>query len=184
MTRNFRPRSSARRRLLIGVAGWLAGCTKTIESQGNEMAMTTNLMTLWQAIDALVKQIPFSKLKVEAVLSARLDEVQRGTYTLFLEGGPSDLADAIRIAKIDLRLGFEPGDPGFLVLNVDGACVGIEQVRTQYSNVEITGMPRGRSFDEKTTHSVQLPWGKLSFGFKERKPECLASIIFNPSKDN
>ena len=148
------------------------------------MEMTNRQMTLWQAIDSLARQIPFSKVKVETVLSVRLDEVHRSTYTVFFEGGPSDLADARRIAKVDLRLGSDPGSLGFLVLNVDGACVGLEQIRSRYGSLELTDTPRGRSLDEVTSHSVQLPWGKLSFSFKVRNPECLASIAFKPRKDS
>ena len=147
------------------------------------MEMTNRQMTLWQAIDELAKQIPFSKLQVEAVLSVRLDEVDRNTSTVFMEGGPVDLADGRRIAQIDLRVGLDPGNFGFLVLNIDGACVGLEQVRSRYGNLEITGTPRGHSLDEMTSHSVQLPWGELSFGFKERNRKCLASIALNPRKD-
>ena len=53
------------------------------------MALTTSHITLWPAINALAKQISFSKLKVENVLSVRLDEVKRNTYTVFFEGVPS-----------------------------------------------------------------------------------------------
>ena len=145
--------------------------------------MATKQMTLWEAIDELVRQIPFSKLKVETVLATRLEEVRRNAYTTFFEGGPVTLAAAQRIDKVDLRLGSDAGDAGFLVLSIEGACLGLAQVRAHHGDLKVTGAPRGRSLEEATTHSVQLPWGKLSFGFKERNPECLASVVLSPRKD-
>ena len=147
------------------------------------MEVTNRQMNLWQAIDELAKQIPFSKDKVENVLSVRLNEVEHNTYRVFLEGGPVDFADGRRIANVDLRVGFDPGNLGFLVLSIEGACVSLEQVRARYGSLEVTDRPRGRSLDEMTSHSIQLPWGKLSFGFTVRNPECLASIVLNPRKD-
>jgi hypothetical protein len=144
--------------------------------------MGTTQMTVWQVIDRLIQQVPLSKIKVEAVLTTRLTEIHRSVNTVFLEGGEVELANAIRISKIDLRLSTEPKDPGFLVLEVDGDCISLSNVRTHFSQLSITGAPRGRSMDEATTHSTQLPWGKLSFGFKERKPECLAYVALDPKK--
>ncbi len=145
--------------------------------------MTQSKMTLWQAIDALVNQIPFSKPKVESTLGAQLSEVRRNPYTVFLQNERTVvLAGGERINKIDLRLGTEEGDPGFLALDIDGDCIGIEAVRSHYGEVKITDVPRGRSLDEATTHSTVLPWGKLSFGFKERNPDCLAYVVLNPKK--
>ncbi|WP_232447949.1 hypothetical protein [Burkholderia ubonensis] len=43
--------------------------------------MTQSRMTLWQAIDALAQQVPFSKAKVEHALSTRLTETDEGGMT-------------------------------------------------------------------------------------------------------
>jgi hypothetical protein len=45
----------------------------------------------------------------------------------------------------------------------------------------MTQSPRGRSWDEETSYSVFMPWGKLSFGFMESNPNCLSSIVINPA---
>ncbi len=145
--------------------------------------MTQPKMTLWQAIDALAMQIPFSKAKVETALDTRMSEVRRNAYTVFLQNEhPVMLAGDGRIAQVDLRLGMEQGDPGFMVLNLDGGCIGLDAVRARYRELKITDTPRGHSLDEVTSHSASLPWGELSFSFKERNPNCLASVAFDPKK--
>lgn len=145
--------------------------------------MTTKQMNLWQAIEVLAQQIPLTKAKVEALFSITLYEKRRSRHTTFLEGDGVDFSQGSQLTKFDLRLGNDANDPGFMVLSIGGACVTLEQVRNHYSALTITGSPRGRSLDDVTTHSTELPWGKLTFAFAERKPECLAWIAFDPKKD-
>ncbi|WP_197326633.1 hypothetical protein [Ralstonia solanacearum] len=145
--------------------------------------MTLPKMTLWQAIDTLAAQIPFSEAKVESVLGTRMSEVRRNAYTAFLQNErPVVLEGNGRIALVDLRLGMEAGDPGFMVLNLDGGCISLDAVRAHYRDLRITDTPRGHSLDEVTSHSASLPWGELSFSFKERNPNCLSSVAFDPKK--
>gem|GEM_PF-4848964 len=37
--------------------------------------------------------------------------------------------------------------------------------------------PRGASLNEETHWSRPTPWGKLGFGFAERREDCLSSIL-------
>lgn len=145
--------------------------------------MTQPTMTLWQAIDAMAKQIPFSQAEVENALGTPMTEVRRNAYTIFLQNEhPVSLSEGGRIAQVDLRLGMEAGDPGFMVLSIDDACVSLDAVRAHYNDLTITDRPRGRSLDEVTAYSASLAWGQLSFGFKERNPKCLASVALDPKK--
>ncbi|MCL2626149.1 MAG: hypothetical protein FWD46_04960 [Cystobacterineae bacterium] len=141
-------------------------------------------MSLWQVIEALAEQIPFSKQKVESVLGTQLTETEEGGNDLFqfFESPPLPLADGVVISNIDLRLKRGGGHPGFLVLEVGGVCLRLEQIRKKYTQLSIRELPRGRSLEEETSFSQMLPWGQLSFGFKERNRECLASIAFEPKK--
>lgn len=143
-------------------------------------------MTLWQAIDALAQQAPFSKAKIETLLSTQLSETN---YTgndvfQFFESSPLALSDGVRIANVDLRIKRQGPHPGFMVLSIDGRCITIEEVRKHYTDLEITDIPRGRSLDESTSHTTKLPWGELSFSFKERNPDCVSSIAFQPKKSD
>lgn len=184
MTAHSRPRSNSRREFLKGlaVAFWLVMSARSDDTYGKEKTMNPSTMTLWQVIDAQPQIIPFTQANVEMLFATTLSEKRRSTHTLFLEGGDVPLAQASRIAKIDLRLGFEAGDLGFMVLSLDGACISLDQVRRHFEDLQITEAPRGRSMDEETSYSVMMPWGKLSFGFAQRNPNCLASIVFNPQK--
>jgi len=147
-----------------------------------------NAMDLWKTIDTLTQQIPFSQQKVETVLSTQLTEKPLGSgndlYHLF-ESQPITLADGVIIFNVDLRIKRSGDHPGFLVLEMDvtgGTGVTLEQVQAQYSQLTITNTPSGDSLEEEYSYSQIFPWGKLSFGFKARDPERLASIAFDPNQ--
>jgi len=139
-------------------------------------------MGLWRVVDALARQIPFSKQKVETLLSTQLKEKSRNDYTIFLEGVGGEPDKGVIISNIDLRLKVTGEDPGFLVLSIGGACVTVEQIRARYGDLEITEMPRSGLPNEQTHYSKFLPWGRVSFGFKVKNPDCLASISFHPKE--
>jgi len=148
--------------------------------------MTHLNMPLWQIIVTLALQIPFSKQKVESVLSTPVFEVDNTPNDQLhsYESKPVELADGVVISTIDLRIKRVGKDPGFLVLNIDGTCITKDQLEARYKHLRITGTPHGHSLEERTVYSQDMPWGTLSFGFKERKPDCLATVVFDPKKNN
>lgn len=137
-------------------------------------------MDIWQLIGALTKDAQLSRGVVETLLGTRLTEKRRSTYTVFFEAGNVSLADGIVLDKIDFRQSTEQAAPGFLVLETRGTCIPLEQVKNHYQHLEITGIPRGHSLDEATSHTAVTGWGKISFGFAERNPNCLAWIAIEP----
>jgi hypothetical protein len=142
-------------------------------------------MTLWQAITALAQQIPFSKNKVETLLSTQLSETanpQANDAYFLYESTPISIADGVIVQNVDLRIKRVGQHPGFLVLEIGGTCITLDQIRARYADLEITDAPRGRSPNDVTSHTTVQPWGELSFSFKESSPECLASIAFEPRK--
>ncbi|AQW30134.1 hypothetical protein ACKZDW_16590 [Ralstonia syzygii subsp. celebesensis] len=147
--------------------------------------MTQPKMTLWQAVDVLPRQIPFSKAKIENLLSAQLTETDEGGNDVFqfFKSSPVKLSDGVVIENIDLRIKRQGSHPGFMVLRVSGPCISLDMVRSHYGNLEVTDVPRGHSLEESTTHATTLPWGRLSFSFKERNPGCLASVTFKPKQE-
>ena len=161
---------------VVGLAALLQAC----KADPGRDTMNQADMGLWRVVDALAQQIPFSKQKVETVLSTRLKEENRNDYTVFFEGVGGEPDKGVVISNVDLRLKLTGKDPGFLVLDISGACVTIDQVRARYGDIELTGMPRGSSLEEEFNYSKFLPWGRVSFGFKEEKPDCLSSISFHP----
>ena len=141
-------------------------------------------LTVWQVIEGLGKLAPFSKSKVENQLSITLSEYDHPSNDAFrfFKGGRTGLANGVIISNVDLRLKREEGHPGFLVLELQGTCVDIKEVRQHFERLEITHTPRGRSPDDVTSHSAQRAWGEISFSFTERKPDCVSSIAFEPNK--
>ncbi|WP_243842666.1 hypothetical protein [Paraburkholderia caballeronis] len=172
---------------MLGVLIGLAGCSLAHGQRNEGTQMTTQpTMTIWQAIDALARQIPFTKAKVETVLLTRLvvkdtsgNPIQNTAFQ-FYTGGPVKLSDDAVISNVDLRIRHKEGHPGFLVLDLDGECISLDAVRSHYSILNITNVPHGHSPDEMMGYTTLKAWGKLSFGFTERHPDCLAAVSFNP----
>lgn len=146
--------------------------------------MTRPALTLWTAIDALAAALPFTKSRVETTLGVTLaDSANRSNHLFYLYGSaPVTLADGVVLANVDLRIRREAGHPGFMVLELGGACVPLAEVRRHYGELTITGVPRGHSEHETTAHTSYRPWGALTFSFAERQPACAASIAFDPSR--
>lgn len=185
MTNTLRIKSNARYFLhVFSLVLCLAGCAQANGQNIRDVQMTQQEMTLWQAIDALSHQIPFSKVKVEKLLSTHLTETDEGGNDVFqfFQSNPVKLLDGVVIENVDLRIKRIGPNPGFLVLNTGGSCITIDDVRTHYKDLRITDRPRGRSLDEVTSHTTTLPWGDLSFSFKESNRKCLASVVLNPQK--
>ncbi|WP_240158970.1 hypothetical protein [Burkholderia sp. Ax-1724] len=171
---------------MLCLAIGLTGCAKmTQDHRKNSQIMQTS-MTLWQTIDALAQHIPFSKNNVENVLSAHLAEKDtsespiQNTAFLFYIGGPVNLTDGAVISNVDLRIRRKAGHPGFLVLNMKGRCVSLDEVRSHYSDLKLTYPPRPDSTYAFTGYSTFPSWGRLSFSFLERNPNCLSSLSFDP----
>jgi hypothetical protein len=163
----------------------LTGFAQANDTQPEKDTMAQTSMTLWQAIDALAQQIPFSKEKVEKVLSTQLFErASANEYFHFYKSPSISLAEGVVIFEIDLRIKKEGGHPGFLGAEIIGTCITLDQIRARYDQLKVVGHPRGKSLDEKTVYSQVMPWGNLSFGFRERNPDCLASVGFGPKKDD
>ncbi|WP_261458907.1 hypothetical protein [Serratia fonticola] len=71
--------------------------------------------------------------------------------------------------------------PYLLALQVSGICITLSELKQYYSDLTITDVPRGRSLVEETTYSTVRYSNnvKLAFGFAEKKPDCLGSVVFS-----
>ncbi|WKB55519.1 hypothetical protein [Eleftheria terrae] len=135
---------------------------------------------LWSLIEAMPGHLPFSRQSIESALDVRLKVDSENEYFVFLVGGPVALNGGVVIDLIDLRVRKEQPHPGFLVLRLAGDCLPRSQVLERYPGMSIGDTPRGRSLDEETSFRHDTPWGRLAFGFAERRPECLRSLVFDP----
>ncbi|HEY2020133.1 hypothetical protein [Paraburkholderia sp.] len=186
MTGNTRTDIFLRTLAMLGLVALLGGCGEVTGQYKKGSQIMEPDMTLWQTIDAVVQQIPFTKAKLKNLLMTQLVEkdtsrvaIPNTAFQLY-GGGPVKLADDVVISNVDLRIRHRAGHPGFLVLQIDGDCIDLDAVRQHYSNLKVTDRPRGISPEEATSYTAVLHWGKLSFSFKERNPNCVSSVAFAP----
>lgn len=139
-------------------------------------------MTLWEAIDQLARQIPFTREKVEAVLSVTLTRWRQSPATDSYQSDPLALADGVVIDDVDLRVSRAGDRPGFLVLPVSGTCISLAQIKARYPQVYFDEPAYTQSPNEEKFYSIRQPWGKLNFGFRQGAPNCLASLSLDPRK--
>ncbi|MCR2746142.1 hypothetical protein [Limnobacter parvus] len=121
-----------------------------------------------------------------------MEQTQKSNeYVQFFSGQQLALAGNSSIVKIDLRLPRDTSNSnsnsnsnskGMLALDVDGKCITVQQVSQQFSDLAITGVPRGGSLEEATTFTTNTAWGKISFGFQQKKSDCLGYLVFNPGE--
>lgn len=141
-------------------------------------------LSVWQLIEDM-QTAPLSLSGIEEILNQTLVEQtqQSNNYFRFYSGQPVLLAGHSKIWKIDLRLPQPSHDAtGLLVIDIDGECITVEQVNKVFPNLNITSMPRGDSLLEATTFTDVTTWGKISFGFQEKRPDCLGYLVFEPNR--
>lgn len=160
----------------------LASLLTGAQAAGRTPQGTSRMKTLdlWTVIDYLPTRLPFSTDKIESALNVVLAKDSENEYFSFYKAQDLALSNGVVIEAIDLRIRKEQPHPGFLVIRLAGACVPRAEVLRRYEGLDITDHPRGRSLDEQTSYSRREVWGKLSFGFAERSPDCLRSVVFNP----
>ncbi|OWQ48351.1 hypothetical protein CDL60_07185 [Roseateles noduli] len=125
----------------------------------------------------LVAQTPLDAPKLAAALQSPV--VQRDIHNEWTDGffgGPVRLADGVILDEAFLRVSKREPAAWGLVLTLAGSCIPRTDVLRRHNGLEITGFPRGGP-NEETSWSRREPWGKLAFGFAERRPDCLSSIL-------
>jgi len=157
----------------------LAGLTLGAAGRATEGAIDMRHDTLWQLIDRLGDQPSLSPARIERVLPVKFAETYRNAYFSFHDAGRFDLAGPLHIDKVELRVSLTDAGRGLVTLRVGGACLPIEQVRARFADLVLSDVPRGRSLDEEASYATRRAWGKLSFGFKERNPRCLATVVID-----
>lgn len=88
-------------------------------------------------------------------------------------------ADGLAFAKVRLRY-LPTGEPSVLVLTLpEGTGPSREEVLERFEGLRLIAAPTGRSEEEEAEYGRNEPWGLLAFGFPEKDPERLRTIIFN-----
>jgi hypothetical protein len=167
--------------MLITIVPSSLGAQNTARSHKK---MTNSANAIQDIVVKLQKIKPFTKERVGKVLNAKLIEKNRNEFFSFFEADGAVSANGLNLSKIDLRLRIDgKPHPGFLVFDISDPCVTFDEISKQFAGMKLTGAPTGRSLDEQRSYSIQDDWGKLSFGFAERKPDCLASVVLDPKRE-
>jgi len=134
----------------------------------------------WKFVEYMPTRLPLKeKAEAEKLFNTVLVRSETSNeYSDHFKGGPVHLAGGVEIVNVDLRINKAHPGQGLLVLTMGGKCIERSVVLERQHGMQITNVPRGRSLDEETSWSQMLAWGKLSFGFTERQPDCLKSLVF------
>lgn len=170
----------------IFLTAWCCAATiASAQSPSPPKSKTMKQLELWTLLDYLPTRTPFHKEKIEQALRIVLiqDEKITNEYFTALKGGPVILAGEIAIEAVSFRVSvMEPTEKWLLNLTVAGKCVARSDVLARYPRLEVTNAPRRRFPNEETSYSRKELWGKVSFGFAERNPDCLSSVLFSGPK--
>lgn len=141
--------------------------------------MTKLNSPIWKIIAETQEQETISLAHVEKTLGHSLTEntEQSNEFFKFYTAEPMQLAGNVAIHKIHLRLPRSASNgKGALAIYLQGECITLPKVRQQFPVLEITGTPRGDSLEEATTFTTNTAWGRISFGFQEKKPDCVGYV--------
>jgi hypothetical protein len=120
------------------------------------------------------------KAGVEQMLGVKLvGEAGSDAFNFYSASGGQ--LDGMAVTAIDYREpkpGSDATAGSMLNLKVKGKCPKRSDLEARFGKLTLTGYPRGKSLDEESSWSRIEPWGRLSFGFAERNPDCLSSITF------
>lgn len=72
-----------RRRQLLGVAAWLLAGGVPMQALGADKMASARHMTLWELLDRLAQQTPFSREKIEKLLGIVLVETANASNEFF-----------------------------------------------------------------------------------------------------
>lgn len=181
MTEPIRRKNNLLRLFLLGMLGCLcAGCLHASGVKEKESLMENGCGTLWGVVNTLGEEMPLSKEVVEAVLRTELTDKTRDEYLWHLIGAGHPLDDGSSVSRVSLALlpGGEFGKNSGLSIELEGRCIGLDEIREHFGELTIVQYPRGRSLQETTVYAAAMPWGELSFAFKEEKRDCLFRILF------
>ncbi len=143
--------------------------------------------SLWEIMTLLRSESAMTRESIARDLSAELTLKNQNQYTLFYAGAGPQLNDNLRIANIDFRVPAPVASPrgSFLVLSLEGkGCITLDDVKQHYAGLTLSQVPHGHSLEEETGYRTTFNHWKLAFGFKEKRPACLASVVFDSAEEH
>lgn len=146
---------------------------------------TDTTKSLWGIMATLRSESAMTRESIERDFATELTLKNQNQYTLFYASAGPQLNDNLRIANIDFRVPTPGASPrgSFLVLTLEGkGCISLDDVKQHYAGLTLSQMPHGHSLEEETGYRTTYNHWKLAFGFKEKRPQCLASVVFDSAE--
>ncbi|TQI80065.1 hypothetical protein FHU10_5083 [Serratia fonticola] len=136
----------------------------------------------WQFVNNIKTQLPKGLSYVTHIFNNPfVVQAENDVFTSY-ENKEFLLDGKVNIENIEARV-FRKNNkvPYLLTFQVHGACITLAELKQHYTDLTITDIPRGRSLDEETTYSTPRYDNrvKLAFGFAEKNPNCLRSVVFS-----
>jgi hypothetical protein len=143
-------------------------------------------MKLEELIQNLDAASPWLVKDVEKILKTKLTIIYSSSSFISYGAGQSVFEEGLIIEKAEIRIDTNTKEMIRLILHLDdnASCFTRERLKKPYPDIQIDlrTAPRGDSPNAMTYYDTKRPWGTLAFGFKVKRPSCLAGITFVPTK--
>jgi hypothetical protein len=143
-------------------------------------------MKLEELVQKLDAANPWPVEKVEEVLGTKLTAVYSSSITTYYESGQLIFEEGLIIAQVDFRVDIDTKEMFILILDIsdNASCFTRERLKKTHPDLQLNlnNPPREDSPNEEISYNTKRLWGTLSFGFKVKRPNCLSSIAFIPTK--
>jgi hypothetical protein len=143
-------------------------------------------MKLEELVQKLDDANPWPVEKIEEVLGTKLVVTEQSSVTTYYESGQLIFEEGLIIEQVDFRVHLNTKEMFRLILDIsdNASCFTRERLKKTYPDIELdlSNPPRGDSPNEEISYNTKRPWGRIAFGFKLKRPDCLSGIIFIPAK--
>jgi hypothetical protein len=143
-------------------------------------------MKLEELVQKLDAASPWPVEKAEEVLGVKLTASPLSNAFISYEVGQLIFEEGLVIEEVELRVKIVTKETIRLILNLsdNASCFTRERLKKTYPNLQLdlSNPPRRDSPDAKTYYDTKRSWGHIAFGFKVKRPDCLAGITFIPTK--
>ncbi|MFE3545470.1 hypothetical protein ACFXK0_21110 [Nocardia sp. NPDC059177] len=155
--------------LILLTTACAAGDDERADNSREGTTMTDRPTDLWQLISAVAAQAPLTNDKLNTLLGTRFEGTGRH------DSGPTTVTDGLELPNVT-NFSRDNGDWVFSSLDIGAEpCVGLDEVKAHYGDVEMTAAPSGHSLEERYLWTSQQPWGALNFAIRERD-RCLVGV--------
>ena len=142
-----------------------------------------NSINFWKFVNNVKVQTPEGLFKLAPIFNnAFVVQAENDVFISYSNSGLM-LDGKVNIENIEARVFRKNREniPFLLSLQISGICITKAELKLHYSDLTLTDTPRGRSLEEETSYSTRRNDNgvRLSFGFAEKSPDCLRSVVFS-----